>query len=56
VDWGKSRQHLGAVSTDSRTFDHLEDRNIGVYDVMKEGRSGFEPSARVPYRKAKSKK
>ncbi len=33
-------------------FDHLEDRNVGVYEVMREGRSGFEPERRIPYRKA----
>jgi predicted amidohydrolase len=38
-----------------QTFDHLEDRNVGVYDVMREGRSGFEPGKRVPYRKSKGK-
>lgn len=49
-------KHIYGGITSSQTFDHLEDRNIGVYDVMKEGRSGFEPGARVPYRKAKAKK
>ncbi len=42
----------GGISS-PQVFDHLEDRNVGVYDVMKEGRSGFEPGKRVPYRKAR---
>ncbi|HHW18049.1 MAG TPA: carbon-nitrogen hydrolase family protein [Firmicutes bacterium] len=37
--------------TSEQSFDHLEDRNIGVYDVMKEGRSRFEPARRVPYKR-----
>jgi predicted amidohydrolase len=33
-------------------FDHLEDRNVKVYkDILKEGRSRFEPSRRIPYKK-----
>lgn len=33
-------------------FDHLEDRNVGVYkDILGEGKSSFEPSRRIPYRK-----
>jgi len=33
-------------------FDHLEDRNIGVYkDILKEGKSSFEPAKRIPYKK-----
>jgi len=37
--------------TSEQTFDHLEDRNIKVYDVMKEGKSAFEPARRIPYKK-----
>lgn len=33
-------------------FDHIEDRNVGVYgDILKEGKSSFEPSRRIPYKK-----
>ena len=33
-------------------FDHLEDRNVHLYgDILKEARSGFEPSKRIPYSK-----
>lgn len=33
-------------------FDHLEDRNVAVYkDILREGRSPFEPSQRIPYRR-----
>jgi predicted amidohydrolase len=49
-------KHIYGGITSKQIFDHLEDRNVGVYDVMKEGQSGFEPGARVPYKKANSKK
>lgn len=33
-------------------FDHIEDRNVGVYaDILKEGKSTFEPAKRIPYKK-----
>ncbi len=33
-------------------FDHIEDRNVGVYkDILKEGKCAFEPSRRIPYKK-----
>lgn len=33
-------------------FDHLEDRNVKVYEgILKEGRSPFEPSKRIPYKR-----
>lgn len=33
-------------------FDHLEDRNVEVYkDILTEGKSDFEPSRRIPYKK-----
>ncbi|MTI69058.1 MAG: carbon-nitrogen hydrolase family protein [Firmicutes bacterium] len=36
-------------------FDHIEDRNIGVYkEILLEGKSSFEPSERIPYKKAKN--
>lgn len=39
-------------SKSPQIFDHLEDRNVKLYrDILKEGRSGFEPSRRIPYRK-----
>ncbi|MCK4259976.1 MAG: carbon-nitrogen hydrolase family protein [Halanaerobiales bacterium] len=34
-------------------FDHLEDRHIGIYkEILKEAKSQFEPSRRIPYDKA----
>ncbi|MFW6025440.1 MAG: carbon-nitrogen hydrolase family protein, partial [Candidatus Woesearchaeota archaeon] len=31
-------------------FDHLEDRNLKVYDgLLKEAKSKFEPARRIPY-------
>ncbi|MBU5294377.1 carbon-nitrogen hydrolase family protein [Anaerosalibacter bizertensis] len=34
------------------TFDHLEDRNTEVYKgILAEGKSSFEPSIRIPYKK-----
>ena len=34
------------------TFDHLEDRNMDVYgDILKSGKSRFEPSKRVPHKR-----
>jgi hypothetical protein len=33
-------------------FDHLEDRNVGVYGgILSEGKSSFEPDRRVPYKR-----
>ncbi|MBN2259347.1 MAG: carbon-nitrogen hydrolase family protein [Clostridiales bacterium] len=33
-------------------FDHLEDRNVKVYkEILNEGKSSFEPSRRIPYKK-----
>jgi predicted amidohydrolase len=33
-------------------FDHLEDRNVGVYgEILSEGKSSFEPDRRVPYKR-----
>jgi predicted amidohydrolase len=33
-------------------FDHLEDRNIAIYqEILKEAKSPFEPSRRIPYEK-----
>ncbi|WP_026477877.1 carbon-nitrogen hydrolase family protein [Alkaliphilus transvaalensis] len=33
-------------------FDHLEDRNLEVYHgILQEGKSSFEPSKRIPYKK-----
>ncbi|PAB57372.1 carbon-nitrogen hydrolase family protein [Anaeromicrobium sediminis] len=33
-------------------FDHLEDRNVGVYEgILTEGRSAFEPAKRIPYKR-----
>jgi len=39
--------------TSPEIFDHMTDRNLEVYDVMKEGQSPFEPSKRIPVRKPK---
>ncbi|HET7627767.1 MAG TPA: carbon-nitrogen hydrolase family protein [Bacillales bacterium] len=34
------------------TFDHLEDRNLDVYrELLKEGKSRFEPAIRIPYKR-----
>jgi hypothetical protein len=49
-------KHIYQGIQSPQTFDHLEDRNVGVYDVMREGRSGFEPGKRVPYRKSSGRK
>jgi hypothetical protein len=33
-------------------FDHLQDRNVGVYkEILSEGKSPFEPSKRIPYKR-----
>jgi predicted amidohydrolase len=33
-------------------FDHIEDRNVDVYgEILQEGKSPFEPSRRVPYKR-----
>lgn len=33
-------------------FDHIEDRNIGVYkNILKEGKCPFEPARRIPYQR-----
>jgi predicted amidohydrolase len=49
-------QPLKFVTYGSRSpqiFDHLEDRNVKIYgEILKEGKSGFEPARRIPYRKA----
>ncbi len=43
VTWG---------SKSPMTFDHLEDRNIHLYgDLLKEAKSPFDPSERIPYKK-----
>ncbi len=35
-------------------FDHLEDRNIGVYrEILTPAKSAFEPARRIPYQKTK---
>ncbi|KXS45275.1 MULTISPECIES: carbon-nitrogen hydrolase family protein [unclassified Candidatus Frackibacter] len=37
-------------------FDHLEDRNVGLYkDILKEAKSQFEPAKRIPYKKTENK-
>jgi len=46
VSWGTKSPML---------FDHLEDRNTGLYgDLLKEARSSFEPFRRIPYDKKPS--
>jgi predicted amidohydrolase len=33
-------------------FDHLQDRNVGVYgEILNSGQSTFEPSRRIPYKR-----
>lgn len=45
-------KHVSYGTRSPMIFDHLEDRNVSVYqDILKEGRSPFEPSRRIPYRK-----
>jgi len=34
--------------TSQQCFDHLQDRNLEVYDTMKKAKSNFEPSIRIP--------
>lgn len=35
-------------------FDHIEDRNVSVYkEILTEGKSSFEPSRRIPYKRSK---
>ena len=37
-------------STGEQHFDHLQDRNLNAYaDILREGKSAFEPARRVPY-------
>lgn len=45
-DQGFKNVYGGIMSPQS--FDHMEDRNLAVYDVLKEGKSSFEPSIRIP--------
>lgn len=44
-------RHIYGGMTSEQAFDHLEDRNVGVYNVMREGKSRFEPARRIPYKK-----
>lgn len=45
-------KHVTYGAKSPMIFDHLEDRNIGVYeDLNKEAKSKFEPAQRIPYNK-----
>jgi len=45
-------KHVSYGTKSPMVFDHLEDRNVGVYQgILAEGKSSFEPSRRIPYRK-----
>jgi predicted amidohydrolase len=45
-------KYVGYGSKSPMIFDHLEDRNVKVYkEILNEGRSSFEPSRRIPYKK-----
>ena len=41
-------KHIYGGTTSEQTFDHLEDRNLKVYDVIREGKSVFKPAHKVP--------
>lgn len=51
---------LKYITTGSKSpmiFDHLEDRNLAVYEeILKEARSQFEPSKRIPFNRNKISK
>lgn len=45
-------QYVSYGTKSPMIFDHLEDRNLKSYEgIMTEGKSGFEPSRRIPYKK-----
>ena len=45
-------KHVSYGTKSPMIFDHLEDRNVQVYkEILDEGRSSFEPSRRIPYKK-----
>ncbi len=45
-------KHISYGSDAIQKFDHIEDRNVGVYGtILREGRSAFEPAERIPYKK-----
>jgi len=45
-------KYVGYGSKSQMIFDHIEDRNVKVYkEILKEGKSSFEPSKRIPYKK-----
>jgi len=41
-------KYIYGGTTSEQTFDHLEDRNLKVYDVIREGKSVFKPAHKVP--------
>lgn len=46
-------KYIGYGTKIPMIFDHLEDRNLEVYqDILKRGKSSFEPSQRIPYIKS----
>lgn len=45
-------KHVTYGSNSPMIFDHLQDRNVAVYkDILKEGRSSFEPARRIEYKR-----
>ncbi|MCK8058552.1 MULTISPECIES: carbon-nitrogen hydrolase family protein [unclassified Fusibacter] len=45
-------RHVTYGSKSPMIFDHLQDRNVGVYkDILKTGKSAFEPSKRIDYKR-----
>jgi len=41
-------KYIYGGTTSEQTFDHLEDRNLKVYDVIREGKSVFKPAHKIP--------
>lgn len=45
-------RYVTTGSTSPMIFDHIEDRNVKVYQsILQEGQSAFEPSKRIPYKR-----
>lgn len=45
-------KHISYGIDSPQIFDHIEDRNVSVYNsILREGKSPFEPSRRIPYKK-----
>lgn len=49
---GNPLKHISYGTKAPMNFDHLEDRNVAVYqDILMKGKSSFEPARRIPYQK-----